>query len=72
MIPKSYTGRKTTATELAKHIVATHGENGANFWPEKLEEDERDAMTEREREAVNTAVFKQLARVKKFLNIEDA
>ena len=56
-------GRKLTPNQFAKVAVARFGE-GAFYWTEKVDAED---ITEREAEAISTAIEKQVERMEKLL-----
>ena len=70
-IPEDFTGRKTTPTEFAKRAVAEWG-TGAEYWFERVESAVAGKVTTHESKLIDSAVTKQLARVRGFLGLEEA
>ena len=70
MIPKSYTGAvNPTPTRFAKASILALGE-GAFWWREKIEEDELEAVTERQAGEIDAAIIKHFGRVQRFLGLD--
>jgi len=72
MIRSKYSpnGKIMTANELAKYLVWDKGE-AAHYWSESSD-DIYDNCTEKERAAIDEAIFKHIKRVRRFLNMETA
>jgi hypothetical protein len=56
-------GKKLTANQFAKVAVARFGE-GAYYWMEKVDTED---ITEHEKEAISTAIEKQMCRMEQLL-----